>query len=71
MPAHLSDQIMAELLEGPSSPEQEAHLAACEECASRLEQARATLDLALQAEGAEVEFRKLQLTHMTKLSGAD
>ena len=53
MPTHLSDRIMAELLEGPRSPGQEAHLAACQECASRLEQARATLGLALEAEVPE------------------
>ncbi len=53
MAAHLSDEIMTELLEGSSSLEQEGHLAACEECASRLGQAQATLDLALQAEVPE------------------
>ncbi len=53
MAAHLSDEIMTELLKGSSSLEQEAHLAACEECASRLGQAGATLDLALQAEVPE------------------
>lgn len=53
MTAHLSDEIMAELLEGSSSLEQEAHLAACEQCASRLEQGRATLELALQADVPE------------------
>lgn len=53
MAAHLSDEIMTELLEGQGLPGQQAHLDACEECGARLEQARAALDFALQAEVPE------------------
>ncbi len=53
MAAHLTDEFMTELLEGQGLPKQQAHLDACEECGARLEQARAALELALQAEVPE------------------
>lgn len=53
MSAHLSDQTMAGVLEGGGSPVEWAHVASCAECRSRLEDARAALELASQAEVPE------------------
>jgi hypothetical protein len=51
MRAHLSDQTMMDLLEGGGTPAEWSHVAACTTCRSRLDEARAAVEL---ARGAEV-----------------
>jgi hypothetical protein len=46
MAAHLSDKAMMDLLEGGGTARERKHLDSCPACASRLEEARAALELA-------------------------
>lgn len=45
MAAHLSDKAMMDLLEGGGTARERKHLGACPACASRLDEARAALEL--------------------------
>ena len=53
MSAHLSDQTMTDVLEGGGSPIEWTHIASCPGCRSRLDEGRAALALATQAEVPE------------------
>ena len=53
MSAHLSDQTMTDVLEKGGSPTEWAHVASCPACRSRLEDARAALQLASEGEVPE------------------
>jgi len=53
MAGHLSDRTMTDLLGAEGTPEQQAHLASCTACRSRLEDARAALELASKADVPE------------------
>jgi hypothetical protein len=53
MAGHLSDRTMTDLLGAEGTPEQQAHLASCTACRSRLENARAALELASKADVPE------------------
>jgi hypothetical protein len=53
MRTHLTDKAMTDLLEGGGSPAEWAHVAACRECRSRLEEARLGLGLAVRADVPE------------------
>jgi hypothetical protein len=53
MTGHVSDRTMTDLLEAEGTPEQQAHLASCAACRSRLENARAALELASKADVPE------------------
>lgn len=53
MRSHLTDDMLAEALEGLGSPEARRHVDACGECATRLEEARLGLELAGSAEVPE------------------
>ncbi len=50
MAAHLSDKTMMDLLDGGGTAGEQAHLDSCPECASRLDEARAVLELASGAD---------------------
>ena len=53
MSAHLSDPTMTDVLEGGGSPLEWAHIASCAACRSRLEEARAAVQLVSTAEVPE------------------
>lgn len=53
MRTHLTDDMLAEAVEGLGSAEARRHVSECAECASRLEEARLGLDLARAAEVPE------------------
>jgi hypothetical protein len=53
MTAHLTDKAMTDVLEGGGSPVEWAHVAACPECRSRLDEARRGRDLAGRADVPE------------------
>jgi hypothetical protein len=53
MRAHLTDETLMDLCEGTAAPEARAHLEACAECLSRVEEAQQGLVLARQAGEAE------------------
>jgi hypothetical protein len=53
MRTHLSDETLMDLCEGTAAPEARAHLEACPECLSRVEEAQQGLVLARQAGEAE------------------
>lgn len=50
---HLRDEALLDLVEGRSDPGAQRHLAACGECRARVEEARAALGLASEAEVPE------------------
>ena len=53
MRSHLTDDMLAEALEGLGSPEVRRHLSECADCAGRLDEARLGLELAQASEVPE------------------
>jgi len=53
MASHLSDRTMTDLLEAEGTPAQQAHLASCAACRSRLDNARAALEAASKVDVPE------------------
>jgi hypothetical protein len=53
MLGHLSDGTMTDLIEAEGTPEQQAHLASCAACRSRLDDARAALEAASKVDVPE------------------